>query len=98
MGAAQRDNVARISPWRDPQREIDACCAILDLLPRRVVHRITLIVSTFAHGDLYAYATVEGLARPIEYPQGVLSDEDFPTFAARHIAQAVTARLRRAAA
>jgi hypothetical protein len=86
---AQND---RRSPWRNAEREIHACCAILDLLPRHVAHRTALVVSTFSHGNLYAYATVEGLARPIEYPQGVLSDEDFPTFAARHITQAVTAR------
>jgi hypothetical protein len=43
---------SRRSPWRNAEREIEAACAILDLLPRHVAHRTALIVSTFSHAGL----------------------------------------------
>ncbi|BAQ16932.1 hypothetical protein [Methyloceanibacter caenitepidi] len=89
--------MAHRNAWRDPHREIEALCALRDRLPRRVVFGVDLEVYTMNHGDLVAVATLKDGCKRIDYAQGVLEACDFPVFAARHIAAAYDAQLRRAA-
>ena len=83
--------------WRDAAREIDAGCTLVDLLTRHVAHTVSIEVTTQYCGQLCATATIRGTQRRTHYPQGMLPDDEFPIFAARHIEAFARARMRRAA-